>query len=378
MFLLPASFVFTSLKYATAAANVMPQEPNVNVSANIFLNVYGMKPVNITLDLCNILKGAICPLPMYNFTGADSIQLPAKLAVSQRIPQIAFKIPDLEGYAQLTLTEIKTGKVKACVQATLNNGWSTHQEGVEWTTRIVALAAFLAAFVFSILPFGAVIPLRFLELIYLYQSIASSSLLSLNYPSLYRAFTLNFSWSLGLISATNSPVQQGIDRMRYRTGGQLSGIGDSAAVGFVNRKLSPFNNVVQPTPSTSISLSSALFSSSSVSELAKTAMRFIQSGEPETIKGDVQTVTADSSNVLQAGVPIYVNLIGIATTNAFMTVFIVSLCLLAISLVIVGSAVAIVRWWKSKNGKHLEFDYRSFVISWLLCLVGVEFEFKGL
>jgi len=337
-----------------------------------------MKPFNITLDLCNILKGAICPLPMYNFTGADSIQLPAKLDVSQRIPQIAFKIPDLEGFAQLTLTEIKTGKVKACVQATLSNGWSTHQEGVEWTTRIVAIAAFFAAFVFSILQFGPVIPLRFLELIYLYQSIASSSLLSLNYPSLYRAFTLNFSWSLGLISATNSPLQQSINRMRYRTGGQLSGIGDSAAVGFVNRKLSPFNNVVQPTPGTSISLSSSLVSSSSVSELARTAMRYMQSGELETIKGDVQTVTANSSNVLQAGVPIYVNLIGIATTNAFMTVFIVSLCLLAISFVIVGSAVMIVRWWKSKSGKPLEFDYRSFVISWLLCLVGGEFEFKRL
>lgn len=315
-----------------------------------------------------MLKGALCPLPMYNFTGADSIPLPEKLAVSQRIPQIAFKIPDLEGFAQLTLTEIKTGKVKACVQATLSNGWSTQQEAVEWSTATTALCAFLAAFVFSIFSSRVTVPLRFLELIHLYQTIASSGLLCLNYPSLYRSFTLNFAWSLGLISADNSPVQHHIDLMRYRTGGRLSGIGDNAPVGFVNRKLSPFNNFVQPT-SISSSLSLALLSSSSLSEFAKTAATYVRLGVRETIKGDVQTVTENSSNVLQAGVPIYVNLIGIATTNAFMTVFIVALCLLAVFLVIVGLTVAIVRWWKSKKGKPLEFDSRSFVISWLFCLV---------
>lgn len=312
-----------------------------------------MKPLNITLDLCTILKGALCPLPMYNFTGADSITVPPKLGIAGRIPSIAFNIPDLEGFAQLTLTEITTGKVKACVQATLSNGRSAHQEAVEWTTGGVALAAFLAAGALSFLSPEAIVPFRFLELIYIYQSIASSALLNLNYPSVYRAFTLNFAWVMGLISSADSPVQFDINRMRHSTGGQLADISASAAVGFVNRKLSPFNSVV-------------LLSDGAGSV-----------GMRETVKGVVQTVTANSPNVLNAGIPIYVNMLGIATANAFMTVFIISLCLLAIAVAVLALGYLIVLLSKRRKYRARqpsEFDYMSFVNCWLLRLVRGLFQ----
>lgn len=60
------------------------------------LNVYGMHPVNFTIDLCSLFNGALCPLPTYNFTGSDTVPLPSSLGVNEKIPGIAFKIPDLE------------------------------------------------------------------------------------------------------------------------------------------------------------------------------------------------------------------------------------------------------------------------------------------
>ncbi|KIK24612.1 hypothetical protein PISMIDRAFT_10059 [Pisolithus microcarpus 441] len=83
----------SSVWFNLSAASV---QPDVNVSANIFLNVYGMHPVNYTIDLCSLFNGALCPLPTYNFTGSDTIPIPSSLDLSQMIPDIAFKIPDLE------------------------------------------------------------------------------------------------------------------------------------------------------------------------------------------------------------------------------------------------------------------------------------------
>ncbi|KAJ3508700.1 hypothetical protein NLJ89_g5609 [Agrocybe chaxingu] len=309
-----------SVSFNVSAASV---QPNVNVTANLFLNVYGMNPVNVTLELCNILDGALCPLPMYNFTGADSLTLPASLGVVDKIPGIAYKIPDLEGFAQLTLTEVQTGTVKACVQATLSNGRSAHQPAVEWTTGGVALAGLLAAVWQSILSPDSILPFRLLELMHLYQLIASSSFLNLNYPSVYRAFALNFAWAVGLISAgSESSLQTSINRMRHLTGGKLADASSGSAVGLVNRKLSPYN-----LPNTNL----AVQDSPEESNLAA----YIKANTLETIKnGEVQTVTAVSSNVLQAGVPIYVNSIHIATANAFMTVFLIVLCLFAIAMTV--------------------------------------------
>ncbi|KAF8629888.1 hypothetical protein AX15_003244 [Amanita polypyramis BW_CC] len=318
-----------SVFFNISAASV---EANVNVTANLFLNVYGLHPVNYTIDLCSIFDGALCPLPMYNFTGTDVLSLPKSLGIAGRIPSIGFKIPDLEGFAQLTLSEVGTGNVKACVQATLSNGWSTHQPAVEWVTGGFAIAALLSAVWQSWSP-EALAPFILLDLFYLYQSIATTALLSLNYPSVYRAYTLNFAWAMGFLTSTN--IQGSINHMRHLTGGTLADSSTGSVVGLVNRKLSPYNEAIGNlqalvTRATDPTLrfveclvKPALYSSGILPE----RMAFSRS----TVQEQVQTVTADSSNVLQAGVPIYVNSIHIATANAFMTIFLTTLVLSAIA-----------------------------------------------
>ncbi|KAG6865841.1 hypothetical protein C0991_011173 [Blastosporella zonata] len=308
---------------------------------------------------------------MYNFTGSDSIPLPTSLGIQDRIPGIAFKIPDLEGVAQLILTEVGTGNVKACVQATLSNGWSTHQTSVEWVTRGIALVTLLLAIWHSLSP-QAILPFRFIDLLLLYQTIASSSFLSLNYPSTYRAFTLNFAWAMGLFS-TSSSFQPSIDRMRHLTGGNLANATSASAVGLVNRKLSPYNLIDSAPTQASSSLTRRAASSWSRLLIADFPTS-IRSTLASATEGTVQTVTTSSSNVLQAGIPISVNSLHIGTANAFMTVFLCALilvaCTLAVFLLAFILSVAVGRFSRQDDiGKtRLKSAYLTFVHAWSIRL----------
>ena len=353
---------------ASSLTSLLIIQQAINVSANLAVNVYGSSPINITINLCNLLNGVLCPLPMYNFTGADTLTLPPSLAIPH-IPAIAYKIPDLEGFFQLILTEVDTGTVKACIQATISNGRSAHQPAVEWATGGIALAALFSAGWFSVASPEAMVPFRFLELVYLYQSIASSSFLSLNYPSVYRAFSLNFAWAVGLIPS--STLQNSINRMRHLTGGHLADATEGSAVGLVNRKLSPYDSLLKLLSRELATLFTG-FPSSSVMDTVP-ALR-------DTITGGVQVVTAESSNVLQAGIPIFVNTIHIATANAFMTVFIFVLCMFAIAIVIFvlgyGSIFALdhIHGRRSNGSLFHSFFYKSlsFVRGWFLRLVCIS------
>jgi len=336
-----------------------------------------MNPFNVTIDLCSILDGALCPLPMYNFTGSDSLPLPASLGVSNRIPGIAFKIPDLEAFAQLTLIEISTGNMKACIQATLSNGWSAHQPAVEWSTGGLTLIALCSALWHSVSP-DALAPFRFLELLYLYQSIVSTAFLSLNYPSVYRAFTLNFAWAMGLFpSSPSSSLQNSINNMRHLTGGSMANGSIGSAVGLVNRKLSPYNvpgssNYVIPQALLSTPPTVNLPNLTVIDVIPVAAL---DNRKLFSVGGEVETVTGASSNILQAGLPIYVNSIHIATANAFMTVFIFVLVLIATGLGVFGLIYAGLRamerfgWGKEACRVELKSAYPSFVRAWTLRLV---------
>ena len=70
--------------------------PDLNVTAKIGLNAYGLKPIDLTFNLCEV-STALCPLPLYNFSGSGTVPIPS---VQGRIPGIAYLIPDLEAAAQ--------------------------------------------------------------------------------------------------------------------------------------------------------------------------------------------------------------------------------------------------------------------------------------
>ncbi|KAF9051023.1 TRP-domain-containing protein [Hymenopellis radicata] len=334
-----------SIFFNVSASSV---EENVNVTASLLLNVYGIKPVNITIDLCDILGGALCPLPMYNFVGSDTLSLPSSVDIANNLPGIAFVIPDLEGYAQLSLNEVGTGALKACVQATLSNGWSMNQPSVSWTTAGITIATTAVAAWQSLSP-TALLPFRLVDLLHLYQTIAASAFLNLNYPVVYRAYALNFAWALGLVHSTS--MQSSIDSMRHRTGGNMANSTSSSAVEFVNRKYSPYNAVV----------TRGLPSAPGIADYK--------------IFSTVATVTGTSSNVLDAGVPTYVNSVNIASANAFMTVFLCLLIFYAVAIGVFALIYAVLfvlqRLNPSQSDRYVEHRvrYPAFVRAWTLRLV---------
>lgn len=335
--------------------HLLQQQANVNVSANIFLNVYGMHPINITLDICQLLNGALCPLPVYVFNGSETLPLPSSIKVSSEIPDIAYKIPDLEAFAQLTLTEVGTGQVKACIQSTLSNGWSTHQPGVAWGIGGLAFVALVSAAWQSFLA-DSVAPFRLLDLLGLYQTIASSGFFDLNYPVIYRAFTLNFSWAMGLFSQSpTSSMQNSITNMRHLTGGNLAGSSADGSVALVNRKLSPWGGygglvtTVQALP---------------LIDLSGSTRQVLTPGSASP-----PTVTAQSSNTLDAGVPIYVNTVGIATANAFMTAFFSALILIAITLVLLAIIYGAIAVCSRSRSLRIKTQFPIVARSWGLRIV---------
>jgi hypothetical protein len=298
-----------------------------------------MHPVNITLDICQFFNGGLCPLPLYVFNGSETITLPSSIKVS--LPSIAYKIPDLEAFAQLTLTEVGTGQLKACIQSTLSNGWSTHQPGVSWGIGGLAFMALFSAAWQSFLP-DSIAPFRLLDLLGLFQTIASSGFFDLNYPVIYRAFTLNFSWAMGLFSQSpKSSMQGSITNMRHLTGGNLAGSAAEGSVALVNRMLSPYS--------------------------ANQARSLVDSSVP--VVREVQTVTAQSSNVLDAGIPIYANSIGIATANAFMTAFFSALILLAIALALLVIIYGVIALSSRNRPDWIKPQFPIVARSWLLRIV---------
>lgn len=351
----------SSISFNISAASV---EPNVNVSANLFVNVYGMHPFNLTIDLCSLAHGALCPLPMYNFIGEDSIPLSRYLDISSYVPAIAYKVPDLEAFVQLTLIEVGTGDVKACVQATLSNGWTTNVPAVEWATIAIVLLALFSALWQSRKP-ESIAPHRLIDVIYLFQAIAASGLLDLNYPIVYRSFTFNFRWALGFFLPPS--VQTSIDDMRNRTGGHLDDATGNA-LALTNRKASPYNSLANlPTVRITSFAEGAVFSRSEdftgVTHL-NDAMVLAAT--------DVQTVT--STNTIKQGAPIWLTTIGIPQENAFMNVFFVTLILFGIASAIVGITYLVLRLLRraglgsSERFTSVDFNRSVFVKSWLLRL----------
>lgn len=334
------------------------------MSANLFVNVYGMHPFNLTFDLCSLAHGALCPLPMYNFIGEDSIPLSRYLDISQYVPAIAYKVPDLEAFVQLTLVEIGTGDVKACVQATLSNGWTTHESGVEWATGAVAFIAFVSALWQSRKP-DSIAPYRLLDIMYLFQSIAASGLLNLNYPIVYRAFTFNFRWALGFFPSPG--FQPGINDMRNRTGGHLDDATGNA-LALTNRKASPYNALNLPTIRvTSFAEGGIVSRSEDFPGIARLNNTVVLAAT------DVQTVT--SANTIKQGIPIWLTTIGIPAENAFMNVFFVTLILFgAVSAIVAITYLARRHLRKAGLGGSERFTSDGpgrivFAKSWLLRLV---------
>lgn len=170
--------------------------------------------------------------------------------------------------------------------------------------------------------------------------------------------------------------------MRHLTGGRMADSGGGSAVGLVNRKLSPYNTVGSSSAST---IHSIFKRATSVphefsAALSKYSTDYVSPPLGNTtalvggnLSGDVATVTQASDNVLEAGIPIYANSIGIATANTFMTVFFSALILIAITLGVLALGYLVI-FVLARSGKHkgavvMKYRFPTIAQAWGLRVV---------
>ncbi|OJJ88047.1 transient receptor potential ion channel family protein [Aspergillus glaucus CBS 516.65] len=207
-------------------AGTSPKEQNVTASITIY--AYGNNIYSKEFDPCSpdYRMDQLCPVPKGPFSAGGSQQIPASFA--SQIPSLAFAVPDLDGQAELKLTSKKSGDEVSCVQSELSNGRSMQTKGVSYAAAGVAGAAFAMSGV-SAAGFvghgaGAATGMGhgpgFAQVMGWFQTMATSGMLSVNYPTIYRSFSKNFAFSTGLIPWGS--MQQSIDSFRRTTGGNLT------------------------------------------------------------------------------------------------------------------------------------------------------------
>ncbi|KAG8793662.1 hypothetical protein FRC12_002066 [Ceratobasidium sp. 428] len=325
---------------------------DLRVALALNLTVYGMQPLSLDLNLCD-LASAVCPLPLYNFSGRGTLPIPSSF--SSKIPSIGYTVPDLEAFAQLELRRVDTGEVAACVSATLTNGWSMKQPGATWAAFGVVLFSIVSSGVWAVSQarwtgrekglWAEKEAWRVVDVVTFVQSIAVSALLNINYSSAYKAFSLNFPFVLLL----NGPIpsQTAIDNLRERTGARLR---DTAlpADEYVNRKGSPYNTALATLSGRETVQTFDLGNNAgySITSLNSTA---VESGLASLGKrAFINPATVTSADALPGGVPLYVNGAGVATANAFLGVFFEWLVIGAVVLVI---CLAFALWKRSRRSK---------------------------
>ena len=195
-----------------------------DVTANLTVSAYGRQIYQKSFDPCDTATFVqqMCPVPEGTFSAIGNQSIPSQFA--NMIPSIAFEVPDLDGTAQLLLTAKDGGQQLACIQSTVSNGKSVAVPAVSYVAATVAGAALamsgLSALASGGHPGATTSSPTFTEVIWWFQGIAMNGMYSVQYPDVYRQFSKNFGFSVGLVSWNS--MQTTIDNFRKSTGGNLT------------------------------------------------------------------------------------------------------------------------------------------------------------
>lgn len=202
-----------------------------NVTAVLNVTAYGNTVYSNSFNPCDkaTFVDRLCPVPVGNFAARGSQQIPAQFA--NMVPGIAFQVPDISAHATLQLISLDDGKRVACIQSDVSNGKTTDIPAVSYVAVGVAGAALILTGVSAASAalsgggaasaggMGTISP-SFGETMGWFQGMAMNSMLSVNYPPIYRSFAKNFAFSAGIIPW--SGMQSSIDSFRSKTGGNLT------------------------------------------------------------------------------------------------------------------------------------------------------------
>jgi Transient receptor potential (TRP) ion channel/ML-like domain len=216
-----------------------------NVTAELQVIAYGFTAIRQPLDPCKMDLGGLCPMS----TGQIKIQsnIPIGQDVVQRIPGIAYGIPDLDGLVRIYINDTDTKSAIACVEAQLSNGKTVDQKAVGWTTAVIAGLGLVASGITSGMGHSntaAHVAANALSLFGFFQAQAFIGMTGVKLPPIVQSWTQNFQWSMGIIRV--SFLQNICTWYQRSTGGKPSSVLSTLATTSVQvqkRSIDTFNDV---------------------------------------------------------------------------------------------------------------------------------------
>lgn len=287
---------------------------SINVTAILDVSAYGISIYSHNFNPCDTSTylQQLCPMPKGSFSADGSHAIPAQYAGT--VPTVAFKVPDISAQATLKLKSLDTGAIVACITSAVTNGKSTNLPAVTYVAASIAGAALLITGSSSITAAisgaahgagsGTISP-GFTTVMGWFQGLAMNGMMSVSYPSIYRAFTKNFAFSTGIIPWT--AMQTSIDDFRSRTGGNLT---DDNVQFLQNATLT--------------------FGDDSTSSSSSAVKRYLAEIESRQIVTNVNSTTNAGSNSTFAeikakafGIAAYFEELSVPQGNSFMTVLLI-------------------------------------------------------
>ncbi|KAI8966378.1 TRP-domain-containing protein [Daldinia sp. FL1419] len=207
---------------------------NEAVMLYISVEAYGESRFAMPVDPCNVNIYSMCPMKAEQPIQAFALLPVGPLQVSG-IPQIAYEVPDLEGFARIQIFANSSKTEIGCFQAVMKNGNTFSQpESISTVLGVFTLVAVVASFATA--AYGVSIPhmrshyahsLSVLVVFETFQSIFYSGALSLPWPSVLPAWWSNFAWAAGLV-----PSAQVVNSLNPFVGvsgnaSQVGGAGDT-------------------------------------------------------------------------------------------------------------------------------------------------------
>jgi hypothetical protein len=188
------------------ALNVVGESTTTgNVTFKVQATAYGYTFLTESLDPCTLGLSSMCPMSKIQ-TGFDTTFSNISLSIIDKIPSIAYTIPDLDATVTVYMFAASNPTVSlACVRSQISNGQTVDQEGIRWATAIVAglgLAAWALVSGLGHINTAAHLALYASSLFHYFQAVAIIGLCAVPLPPIVQSWTQNFSWSIGIIKVT--------------------------------------------------------------------------------------------------------------------------------------------------------------------------------
>ncbi|KAI1859596.1 uncharacterized protein JN550_012004 [Neoarthrinium moseri] len=318
-----------------------------NVSAELKVTAYGQDVYTNKFNPCDTATYVeqLCPVPSGTFSAKGSQAIPSDYA--NKIPAIAFSVPDIAANAQLTLTSLDDGKEVGCIQSQVTNGKTASVAAVSYIMAGVAGLALIASGVSAIGSAlsgagaassgggaGTVSP-SFGEVIGVFQGFALNAMHSVNYPQVYKSFAKNFAFSTGIIPWAS--MERSIDNFRNMTGGNLT----ENSFDFLQNATLVYPDGSTATPDKSI-LKRAL------DEFATSLLVMrddLETSVNSSTTAENATTTESTFKTAVSGIEGYVEQLAVPQANTYMTVLLIVAIIIAVIIVGILLVKVILEAW---------------------------------